>query len=180
MSSGSATGRIAAIWGVVGVMAIFSSAIYRLLPPARALLETPISSLQWIVFGILMGIFGFGKGYGVLHLRYAPKVVARANALSKNPSWGRLLLAPLFCMGFFGGTPRSRRAAFLITSGIVLLVILVRKSPQPWRGMIDTAVVTALTIGLLSLVWTGLREIRFSSVGSFSDTRSVGGAPPPH
>jgi hypothetical protein len=54
-------------------------------------------------------------------------------------------------MGYFHADRRTRIVAHALTFGIVVLVLLVRLLPQPWRGIIDTGVVVGLTWGLVSL-----------------------------
>ncbi|NRB73301.1 MAG: hypothetical protein HRU46_02985, partial [Verrucomicrobiales bacterium] len=45
--------------------------------------------------------------------------------------------------------------AFSLTIGIILLILLVRFLPQPWRGIVDFGVVLGLSYGLISfLVYT--------------------------
>jgi F0F1-type ATP synthase membrane subunit a len=50
-----------------------------------------------------------------------------------------------------------------VTTGIVVLVLLVRAVPQPWRGIIDLGVVVGLAWGIISIVV-------FSIQAFFSDT----------
>jgi hypothetical protein len=64
-----------------------------------------------------------------------------------------IVLAPLFCMGFFHATRQRMLTSWLVTSAIVALVIVVSHAPQPWRGIVDTGVVTGLGLGLASLLW---------------------------
>jgi hypothetical protein len=61
------------------------------------------------------------------------------------------VLAPFFCIGYFGA-PRARRvASFALSAGILVLVVLVRRLDQPWRGIIDAGVVVGLAWGLAAL-----------------------------
>ena len=43
--------------------------------------------------------------------------------------------------------------SFLVTSAIIILVLLVRLLPQPWRGIIDAGVVLGLLLGIASIVY---------------------------
>ncbi len=61
------------------------------------------------------------------------------------------LLAPVFGMGFFHADRRTKIVAYAFIFGIIVLVILIRSLPQPWRGIIDAGVVVGLTWGLVSL-----------------------------
>ena len=154
MSSGSRIGKVAALWGVLGVCALFVSAIFRLWPYVAELRGETLTFLQWVVLVFLVGALGVGKGLGVLHRRYAPRIVERAIQLFHAPTPVRTLLAPLFCMGFFGASPRRIITSFSVLGGILLLIFGVRRLQQPWRGMIDLAVCVGLAIGILSILST--------------------------
>ena len=41
---------------------------------------------------------------------------------------------------------------WILTAAIVLLVVLVRQLPMPWRGFVDAGVVVALTWGTLAIL----------------------------
>jgi hypothetical protein len=62
------------------------------------------------------------------------------------------MLGPLFVMGFFYANRRTRIVAYALTTMIVLLVVLVQRLQQPWRGIVDAGVVLGLTWGIVSLV----------------------------
>lgn len=64
----------------------------------------------------------------------------------------RVLLAPLFCMGFFGATRRVLIAAWVVLIMVAGLVALVRALDQPWRGIVDAGVVVGLGWGLVTLI----------------------------
>ncbi len=82
--------------------------------------------------------------------------------ISKKPSSCPSCCArPLFCMGFFYATRRRKITSISVTAGIVLLIVLVRLLPQPWRGIIDLSVVVGLGWGIVSLVFFAYRA--FSS-----------------
>ena len=152
-------GKLAAGWGVLGVVLLFVSAIFRLWPYAANLEWGSLSFLQWIVLIFLVGALGLGKGVGVLHRRYAPRIVKRAHLLLQEPSAFRVLFAPFFCMGFFGASPRRILTSFAVLGGIVFLIIGVRQLPAPWRGMIDLAVCVGLGIGVLSIFLTAWKAL---------------------
>jgi hypothetical protein len=46
-----------------------------------------------------------------------------------------------------------------VTAGIIVLIILVRLLPQPWRGMVDAGVVVGLAWGMISLILFGLQAL---------------------
>jgi hypothetical protein len=55
-------------------------------------------------------------------------------------------------MGFFHATRKRKIVAYSLTTMIIVLIILVRHLPQPWRGIVDAGVLLGLGWGLVS-VW---------------------------
>ena len=55
-------------------------------------------------------------------------------------------------MGFFRATRAPFLFAWVGTALIILLIILLQVSPQPWRGIVDTGVVVGLSWGLISFL----------------------------
>lgn len=144
-------GVVAAIWGFGGVCLLFGSAIYRL---GGMALEMSVQSFDWyhwaaLAFSILF--MGFAEGYRGFQQNFSPRVAARIRYLVYNATPARVILAPVFCMGFFHAKRRRQIVSFCLTGGIVLLVILVRQLDQPWRGIVDVGVVLGLTWGVISL-----------------------------
>ncbi|KEA63512.1 hypothetical protein ADIMK_2291 [Marinobacterium lacunae] len=144
-------GAVAAIWGFVGICMLFGSAIYRLGPMA---MDLPVQGFSWyhwaaLIFSIIF--MGFAEGYRGFQQNFSPRVAARIRYLSNNVTPMRVILAPVFCMGFFHAKRRRQIVSFCLTAGIVVLVLLVRQLDQPWRGIIDVGVVLGLSWGILSL-----------------------------
>jgi tellurite resistance protein TehA-like permease len=55
-------------------------------------------------------------------------------------------------MGYFFAKRKTQITAICLTMGIILLVILIRYLPFPWRGLVDFGVVLGLSYGILSFV----------------------------
>ena len=145
-------GRLGAIWGAVGVTGLLLFAIVRIAPRAIRAFETDLDTTQWIV-AILFAVFmAYSEGYRGFQCRFSPRTAARVRYLRDRPSFMRAVLAPLFAMGYFHATRRTRIVAFALSSGIVILVLLVRLLEQPWRGIVAAGVVLGLTWGTLSLL----------------------------
>ncbi len=106
-----------------------------------------VSLLVWVV------AMGYMEGYRGFQLRFSPRFAARALWLAKNPTLGRSLLAPFFCMGLFQATRRVLLVSWGVLVGVVLLVIAIRQLDQPWRGIIDGGVVVGLGWGLMASVF---------------------------
>ncbi len=157
----SASHRVAAFWGMIGVMAIVLFAIVRLVPYVIAALAINLDALQWLMLIANVGFMAWSEGYKGFQLRFSPRVAARALYLCHQPtSWGTRLLAPLFCIGYFDACGRTRTFAWAGTVGIVILVLLVHRLDQPWRGIIDAGVVVGLGWGLISLVSSAVTVLR--------------------
>lgn len=143
----------AAIWGVFGVAAVLTFAVVRLASIAWVAIDEGLNPMQWLLLITTVILMAWWEGYKGFQLRFSPRVAARALYLYRNElTTGTKLLAPLFCCGYFHASRRARRAAWLGTIGIVLLVLLVHQLSQPWRGILDAGVVAGLTWGTLSLL----------------------------
>lgn len=151
-------GKIAATWGVLGVVLFVSSAIVRLTPHAvYALTECSLHTVHWI-FLILFSIFmAFSEGYRGFQKKFSPRIVARARYLSQYPTMIRTIFAPVFCMGFFHATKKRMITSYIVTSLIIGMIIIVRQLPQPWRGLVDVGVVLGLGWGVLAIFIFALR-----------------------
>lgn len=141
---------VAPIWGLVGISCLLGFAIYRLAPRAWEAIQNGLSPMQWTLLATWTLFMLYSEGYRGFQKKFSPRTAARVNYLSKSPSAVQTLLAPLFCMGYFGATRRVRITSTCLTLGIVLLVLLVSQLSQPWRGIIDFGVVAGLSWGLLS------------------------------
>lgn len=144
-------GFFAAIWGFAGMCMLFGSAIYRLSPMAMNLSVASFSWYHWAALVVCLIFMGFGEGYRGFQQNFSPRAAARVRYLSRNPTLVRLIFAPLFCMGYFHATRRRKIVSYCITSGIIVLILIVHQVTQPWRGIIDAGVVLGLAWGILSL-----------------------------
>ena len=144
-------GALAAAWGVSGVSMLLGWAIARLSAVAWRALAAPLSPGHWAALAAVVCAMAFFEGYRGFQRGFSPRVAARARHLSLHPTPLRTLLAPLFCIGYFGA-PRARRiASIALSAGIVLLILAVGRLNQPWRGIVDAGVVVGLAWGLATL-----------------------------
>jgi hypothetical protein len=146
-------------WGLLGVLALITSAVFRLGLRVLELEQYQLGGWHWLVLLLFTPYMAWAEGYKGFHLNFAPRVVARALYLRDQGGVLHCLLAPLVCMGFVHATPRRRLISTLVTSAIVVLVLLVSQAPQPWRGVIDAGVVTGLMLGITSMLWHWLRFV---------------------
>ena len=84
---------------------------------------------------------------------FSPRLAARCHHLLTHATWGQALLAPLVVMNFTHSTRRRMITAWALTAGIVVVVLLYRQLPQPWRGILDAGVVLGLAWGLVATLW---------------------------
>lgn len=145
-------GRIAALWGFVGVFVFLGSAILKLAVISFQLDFSSLALWQWLIMLLWVAFMAYFEGYKGFQKGFSPRVAARIRYLAYHVTLKRLLLAPLFCLGFFDA--ERKRVVFIVclTIGIILLVKLVENMPMPWRGIMDAGVVVGLSWGLVSMV----------------------------
>ena len=145
-------GLLGAIWGFCGAFMLISYAVWRLAPLAVDTFNYPLNMLQWSALTANVVFMAYSEGYKGFQQAFAPRVAARSLYLSKNPSILRVLLAPLFVIGYFDATRHRMIISYLLTSMIIVLVVLTRMVDQPWRGIIDGGVVLALAWGTIAIL----------------------------
>ncbi len=151
---------IGAIWGVTGVMLLLGSAVYRLLPFIIELFRDHIEMWQVAILIAWCAIMVYSEGYKAFGKQFSPRVVARAQYLSRTATWPRIILAPLFCVGYFGASRKRIIASTALTTGVVGLILVVHTIAQPWRGIIDSGVVLGLACGILYLLTYSYQALR--------------------
>ena len=152
-------GRVGAIWGVAGVVCLLSMAIGRLGAIAFDALHMELSAMHWLVLLVNAVFMAHAEGYKGFQRGFSPRVIARARYVMQQPRAITVLLAPLFCMSFFGATRTRMLTTYLLTSAIVTMVMLFEYIPQPWRGIVDFGVVVGLIWGVASLLIFAVRAI---------------------
>jgi len=143
---------IGAFWGLAGVALLLGSAIYRLTPLAIDAFQYDWSWQHWLSFALMLFFMAYAEGYQAFQQGFSPRVAARARYLRDHPNALHAILAPFFCMAYFHAVKRRQIVSISVTAGIIVLVVLVRHLPQPWRGIIDGSVVVGLAWGLVSLI----------------------------
>ncbi len=146
-------------WGLGGILYVLIVGVLGLWVRADEALRMDLSAVHW-AFTIPWVVFmAYSEGHRGFHRSFSPRVVARAWALGRNPLPLRVALAPLFCMGFFHGTSRRILVSWLLSLFIVVLVLVVRLLPQPWRGLVDLGVVVGLSWGSVSIAYLTLQSV---------------------
>lgn len=145
-------GLVGAVWGLTGIIAILIYALIRLGP---MFFDAFSHSLMWYHWVVLIGnviFMAHSEGYRGFQKSFSPRVAARAKHLYHHPSTLRVVLAPLFCMGYFHIYRRRQIVVYALMIFIIIVILIIRQLPQPWRGVIDAGVVVGLSWGLISLI----------------------------
>jgi hypothetical protein len=154
---------VGVVWGIGGVAAVLVYAAISLGRYAQEAVAAGLGPTEWLVLVVNAAVMAWAEGYRGFQRRFSPRVAARALNLFLHPTVLRLMLAPLFCAGYFGATVRLGRAIWIGTGCILLAVLLFSQLPQPWRGILDAGVLVGMvwgTITLLVMGWTTFREHR--------------------
>lgn len=145
-------GNMAAIWGLGGVITLLSMAIARLLSISITAFGFSLTWVHWSVLVASVVFMAYAEGYRTFQKTWAPRVVNRALELRENWSATRIALAPFYCMSFFDATRKRVLTAWITTACIVLLIVLMNRIAQPWRGLIDAGVVVGLSWGVAAVI----------------------------
>ena len=143
-------GTIGAIWGFLGFTTLIGMALYRLTPLAVDTFNHELTPLHWIALVVCVVFMAYSEGYKGFQKAFSPRAAARLKYLKEHPKWNFVLFAPLFVMCFFHTTKKRKIVAYCLTSGIIVLILLVHQLDQPWRGVVDVGVVVGLSWGILS------------------------------
>ncbi len=151
------------VWGIGGIAAVLVYAAFTLGRYALEALVAGLGPVEWLVLVINTAFMAWAEGYRGFQQRFSPRVAARALNLYRDPTLPRLWLAPLFCAGFFGATPRLLRTIWFGTGLILVAIMLFNQLPQPWRGILDAGVLVGMIWGTTSLLvaaWTTFGQRR--------------------
>ncbi len=157
--------QIRIIWALGGFLTLLTVAIYRLSLVSIEAFRSPLSPLHYFTLVSNLLFMLYFEGYKGFHQNFSPRFAARLPLLQQA---GVILRAPLFCMGYFASTAQEKRRAYFLTLGIVILVLIVRTIPQPWRGIIDSGVCAALLCGILSVVYHSIKILQVTKIKASS------------
>ena len=143
---------VAVAWAIVGWSAVLVFAIVRLSVQAWQALSTELTGPQLVAMVANIALLAWAEGYRGFQQRFSPRAAARVLYLRRHATALTTWLAPFFCVGFFRATPRVLRLTWIGAGLIGLLVVLVQRLPQPWRGIVDAGVVVGLCWGLVSFL----------------------------
>ena len=140
-------GRLARFWGVGGILGVIGYGVFQL---GQRAAQVPSYELMWYHWGVLVlttAALIYVKAYKAFYRSLAPRIAARADQVRRHPTPLRVLLAPLYCMGYFDVDPGTQLRMVVITLAMILLVVIVSLVPEPWRAILDIAIAVALALG---------------------------------
>ena len=109
-----------------------------------------LSGFQWVALVLFAFFMIYAEGVRGFQKKFSPRTAARILVLKNQPTLLRVVLAPLFAMGFFQANRKTRIVVWVILIMVICLITLVSFLSQPWRGIIDVGVVLGLSWGLIS------------------------------
>lgn len=157
----SSGGRVLAqTWAVAGTALILADAARRLGTRGIETVAAGLTPFQWLALSLITAAFVYGEGVRALQRRWVPWVLARTARLRGAVPRAYLVLAPLYAIGVIGSPRRSLLRPWAGVAAITAAVVIVSRFPDPWRGIVDLAVASALLWGVIVLVYNGARTVR--------------------
>lgn len=144
-------GTFAVIWALLGIFALLGSAIVRLSLIGIAAFDYPLTWTHWLFLAVWVLFMAHSEGYKGFQKSFSPRVASRIAYLRDHPTALRVVLAPIFAMGYFHLVRRRQIVVIAVTAMIVVFIVVARMLPQPWRGFVDIGVVVGLLWGIVSL-----------------------------
>lgn len=141
------------VWGVGGFTLLLLVAIVRLSVFALDSLALPWHAGHWAALVINLLFMAWCEGYRGFQCSYSPRLAARAHHLLRHATPAQTWFAPLVCMGFMSAPRRRMLGAWLLTLAIIVIVLIYRALPQPWRGILDAGVVVGLLWGVAATLY---------------------------
>ena len=150
---------LAVVWALVGVVVMLAFAVWRLSAYAISALDSDLTLVQIILLVAFSMFMAYSEGYKGFYLNFAPRFAARVKYVYREGRVIELVLSPFFCFGYFGTTHTKQIVSIILTLGLIMLVVLMRYVPQPWRGIVDVGVVIGLTLGIFSIIYCVYQEL---------------------
>jgi len=165
--------KAGSFWGTFGVVYILAKAIKRVLPialePFNGKGAHPLSQFQLVAYVTTCVWFAYVEGYKGFQCKFSPLVVKRSQTLkSGSSSFIEFLLAPLYSMGLFHATKKRMIVSWSVTTGVAVIVALVKKLPYPWRNIVDAGVVAGLGYGSMSILVIAAKSFIFKQPPSIN------------
>jgi hypothetical protein len=136
---------------MLGVQVILGWAVYRMIPRALEAINGGLTVFQWASLVLCVIFMGYSEGYRGFQKRFSPRTVIRALYLGREPLSAWTPLAPIVAMGMVRGTRKLLITSRILTAMIITFIVVLRYTPQPWRGIVDAGVVLGLAWGMLAI-----------------------------
>lgn len=160
-------GEIAVVtWAVGGVVFLFGEAAWRLGMRGVAAIRGGLTPFEWVALLLLTAAFVYGEGVRALQRKWVPYVLTRIERLRSEPAVVYRAAAPLYAMSLIGPPARAVVRAWAGVAAIITAVLVVSRLPDPWRGIVDIAVASALVWGAFALVRGAVRTFGSAGRGS--------------
>ena len=141
-----------ALWGIAGIVALLSFAIFRLTPYGIEAIRYDLTPVQWLVLVVWSGFMIVTEGRDGFARHLAPRIATRAQQIKVDGDIVSILLAPLYCFGYFRAPVRQMIVSYAAIIVIIIAVVIVHQFPQPWRGIVDCGVVLGLSYGIVAII----------------------------
>ena len=138
------------LWGFLGITFLLGHGVSCLIPYVIELSDFLLNRVHYIALSFSVFLLGYAEGYKGFQLKFSPRAASRISVILKEPTYLRIIFAPFFCMGFFDSSTKRKILSYGLTGIIIVLIILVSKLPQPWRGIVDAGVLLGLSWGIIS------------------------------
>jgi hypothetical protein len=143
----------------MGVAFVFGSAAWRLGERGVMTMRAGLGPWEWAALAGLTAVFVYGEGVRALQRKYIPFVLRRVTAVRHEHIVHRVL-APLHAMALVGAPPGILARSWGGSLAIVIAVLIVRGFAEPWRGIVDFAVASALSWATVALIVLAARSTR--------------------
>jgi hypothetical protein len=147
-------------WAVAGVVFLFAEAAWRLALRGVDAVRGGLTPFEWLALVLLTAAFVYGEGVRALQRRWVPYVLARIQRLRAERRLRYHLAAPLYAMSLIGPPRAAVVRAWAGVAAIISAVLIVSRLPDPWRGIVDSAVAAALVWGASALLYGAGRAFR--------------------
>jgi len=157
--------RLAIAWGALGCSCYLSYGIKKVVPIVKNGMQMMDCGFHWSLLIVTLLFFAYFEGYKGFQKGFSPRVVSRAWVVAerpsskRNPPFWHKVLAPWFCIGYFHGTRKRVITSWCVTAGIFLIVVGVKRMPNPYRAIVDAGVMLGLSWGAISIIVIYVRSL---------------------
>ncbi|HUF10058.1 MAG TPA: hypothetical protein VMO47_12100 [Rhodothermales bacterium] len=166
LAPGTSWGLAAAYWGLSGFILLILQALVRFYPIVGETVLGASSPREVITLSASVLLFGVGKGYYLLHRRFAPKFARRVTELAATRTQSlHRILAPLYCLQLVGAQKSELIRGYGLTFAIVLMIVGAKRLPDSLYGPVIVGVALALLIGAVTTGVQSVKALHASSAG---------------